>query len=163
MTDLLIKLYDLPDLAPHLAGIEQHGVIIRRARTYEKFDIVDWVRDLFGKGWAGECDVTFGHQPVTCFLATRMGTIVGFGCYESTRKNFFGPLGVTADYRRKGIGSALMLRCLCAMAESGYGYAVIGDAGAAAGFYARSLEVIEIPGSSPGIYADRLEPPKGGD
>jgi len=156
MTDLLIKLYDLPEVAPHLAGVRKRGVVVRRARAYEKFRVLQWVGEAFGPGWAGECDAAFAHQPATCFLGTSEGTIVGFACYECTCKNFFGPLGVAEGYRKRGIGRALSLRALHAMAELGYAYAIVGDGDRALAFYSRVLEVIEIQGSSPGYYADRL-------
>ena len=44
-------------------------------------------------------------------------------------RGFFGPTGVDPAYRGKGIGKALLLKCLEAMRNEGYGYAVIGGAG----------------------------------
>lgn len=41
MTDLLIKLYDLPEVAAHLAGVRKRGVVVRRARAYEKFRVLE--------------------------------------------------------------------------------------------------------------------------
>ena len=45
--------------------------------------------------------------------------------------------------------AALLLQCLHAMRA--YGYAIIGGVGPKA-FYERVVPVMEIPGSSPGIY-----------
>lgn len=156
MADLLVKLYELPDERPRLAGLAENGIIIRRAMAYEKFQVVDWVRAHFGTGWAGECDVAFANAPISCFIATAAGNLAGFACHDSTMKNFFGPLGVAENFRRRGIGTALLLRCLHAMAAAGYAYGVIGDAGDA-DFYARTVNAAAIPGSSPGVYRDRLK------
>ena len=41
------------------------------------------------------------------------------------------------------------------MKAVGYAYAIIGGAGTME-FYQRVVDVIEIPGSTPGIYVDRL-------
>jgi len=41
------------------------------------------------------------------------------------------------------------------MREAGYDYAVIGDPGPVA-FYKNRLDVMDIPGSDPGIYAGLL-------
>ena len=41
------------------------------------------------------------------------------------------------------------------MREAGYGYAVIGGVGPVE-FYRRQLDVLEIPGSTPGLYAGLL-------
>ena len=152
MSDRLVKLYDLPELAQLLEDLKNKTIDIRRAMAYEKFQIVNWVRDTFGLGWAGECDVAFGNRPISCFIANSKGLIAGFACFDSTYKNFFGPIGVAENYRNQGIGRGLLLKCLYAMAEHGYAYAIIGDSDTAAGFYAKVIAAIEIEGSSPGIY-----------
>ena len=157
MSDRLVKLYDLPDPKPFLENLKKKGVEIRRAMAYEKFRIVDWVRETFGLPWAGECDVAFGNRPITCFIAASQGSIAAFACFDSTYKNFFGPVGVSNNFQKRGIGKALLLRCLYAMAENGYAYAIIGDSGPAAGFYSSVIDSYEIEGSSPGIYPNRLK------
>ena len=155
MADLLVKLYDLPDDRKRLTELAGNGITIRRAMAYEKLQVVDWVRTCFGSGWAGECDVAFARTPISCFLATAHGAIAGFACHDSTMKNFFGPVGVGEEYRNRGIGAALLLRCLHSMAEAGYAYAIIGGVGDV-DFYARTVNAVEIPDSSPGVYRDRL-------
>ena len=156
MPDMLVKLYELPDAHPHLRGLAEQGVVIRPAAPYERRQVVAWVRDQFGDPWADECDAAFGNRPVSCFIAVADGEIAGFACYDGTRRNFFGPMGVTGQARRRGIGSALLLGCLHAMAGSGYAYAIIGGVGPAE-FYQRVVGAIEIEGSSPGIYRERLK------
>ena len=52
--------------------------------------------------------------------------MLGFACYDTTHKNFFGPTGVDAAKRGQGIGTALLLATLHAMREAGYMYAIIG-------------------------------------
>lgn len=153
MTDLLIKLYDLPDFAEKLDKVKRQGILTRRARAHEKFQIVDWVRDQFGEGWAGECDVAFSRQPISCFIASVEGEIAGFACHECTRRNFFGPLGIRENLRKKGIGAALLAKSLMDMASVGYAYAIVGDGGQGQEFYSRIVEVQPISGSTPGIYA----------
>ena len=73
-----------------------------------------------------------------------------------------------AAFVRKAWGDCLVLlfrnqsiedEHLLAMAEAGYAYAVVGDAGAAARFYASVVKVQSIAGSTPGIYADPLNLP----
>jgi len=80
---------------------------------------------------------------------------VGFGCYDATCRNFFGPAGVEESLRGRGIGSGILLGCLEAMRAAGYAYAIIGGVGPRE-FYARVAGAIEIPDSSPGIYRDLL-------
>ena len=154
--DLLIRLFDLPDFSGQLDKIERRGIRIRRARADEKVQLVEWVLNLFGPGWAGECEVAFGRQPISCLIATQKGEIIGFACHECSCRDFFGPIGVREDNRKKGIGAALLAESLMAMAAMGYAYAIVGDGGDHKEFYRRVVEVQPISGSTPGIYADPL-------
>ena len=156
MPDMLVKLYDLPELAPLVKSLANRGIVIRRAMAYEKCDIIGWVQAAFGNGWASECDVAFSNHPISCFIATRTQEIIGFACYDSTCKNFFGPTGVTEKMQGCGIGRALLLSCLHAIAASGYAYAIIGAAGPT-GLYTNTVGAVPIHGSDPGIYRDSLK------
>lgn len=156
MTDLLVKLYDLPDRkACRDASAERH-IEVRRAMASEKRRVVDWVQKVFGDGWGDECDVAFARQPIACMLAIDNGRLVGFACHDSTCLNFFGPIGIDPAFRRKGIGRLVLLATLDAMAHSGYAYAIIGDAGPRE-FFEKCMEAIPIPGSSPGIYRPAIK------
>ena len=155
MQDMLVRLYDLPDslsLAEQLAG---ENILIRRAMAYEKESVVTWVKEHFEARWGSECDVAFSNHPISCYLATSSGEILGFGCYDSTCKNFFGPTGVAEHARGRGIGTGILLACLEAMHAAGYAYAIVGGVGPKE-FYAKVAGAIEIPGSTPGIYRDFL-------
>jgi predicted N-acetyltransferase YhbS len=155
MADMLVRLYDLPDTHDRLRTLADRGVIIRRAAAWERKAVVQWIEKHFGDGWASECEVAFSGQPVTCLIATRDRQIVGFGCYDATCLNFFGPAGVDERERGQGIGSGILLVCLEAMRAAGYAYAIIGGVGPKE-FYRRVAGAIEIPDSSPGIYTDIL-------
>lgn len=156
MTDLLVKLYDLPDVEPYIRELKNKGIVIRRVMAYEKHDLLEWVKKSFGTGWESECDVSFSNHPISSFIATEGGEIIGFACYDSTRRNFFGPTGVLESRQGMGIGKALLLSSLHSMAASGYAYSIIGGVGET-DFYVKSVGAIEIPGSSPGVYRDRLK------
>lgn len=158
MPDLLVKLYELPTAGSSQGTPLPSGVQVRTAMAYEKGAVVDWVREHFGSAWASECDVAFSNRPISCHIATQSGAILGFACYDSTCRGFFGPIGLIEAMRGHGIGRALLLSCLHAMAAIGYAYAVVGGV-QDVGYYARAVGAIEIPGSVPGIYGDRLKPP----
>jgi len=153
--DLLVKLYELPDSTTPLKKLRKRGIEIRRALAPEKTFVVDWVNRTFSKAWANECDVAFSRLPVTCFLALDSGTLLGFACYDATCKGFFGPTGVDSAYRRAGVGTALLLATLSAMAAHGYAYAIIGGVGPVS-YYKKAVNAIEIPKSTPGIYRGML-------
>jgi len=149
MPDLLVKLYALP-LERGVAGVD-----VRRALAPEKRAVVQWVGATFGGHWASECDVAFSGHPISCHVAIASEAVIGFACWDATARGFFGPEGVAEAWRGKGVGGALLLQCLHAMLAHGYGYAIIGGVGPRA-FYERVVPVMEIPGSSPGIYDGML-------
>jgi GNAT superfamily N-acetyltransferase len=152
---MLVRLYDLPEPSARIAALHQAGVDVRRALAPERHVVVSWVRQQFGEGWASECEVSFARLPISCFRAQRGQDVLGFACYDATAKAFFGPTGVLETERRQGIGTALLLAALQAMAAEGYAYAIIGGAGPAE-FYAKTVGAVPIAGSTPGIYADLL-------
>lgn len=151
MTDMLVKLYELPELAPVLAGQQTAGINLRRALAAEKHRIVGWVRENFSAAWGSECEVALSHHPVSCFVAVHSERLVGFACHEATCKGFFGPIGVAESARDKGTGKALLLACLHDMWAQGYGYAIIGGVGPIE-FYERTVGATVIENSTPGIY-----------
>jgi len=155
MPDMLVKLYELPPLEGLIAAQREQGVAVRRAIGPERHHVLDWVAEHFDAGWASECAVAFAQTPISCFVAVQDHTLLGFACHDATTCNFFGPTGVRADQRGRGIGKALLLACLHQMRAIGYAYAVIGDPGPEE-FYAATVGAFAIPGSSPGVYAGML-------
>jgi len=156
MGDMLVKLYDRPEAAPRLRALREAGIVVRTAMPYEKQAVCAWVREAFGEAWSGECEVALADHPPGCFIAVERGRIVGFACHDATCRNFFGPMGVAEAARGRGIGAALLLACLDAMAARGYAYAIIGGAGDGE-IYRKVAGAVDIEGSVPGIYRDRLE------
>lgn len=159
MPDLLVKLYELPPLEPALLRARGAGVDVRRALAPERHVVCDWVRETFSAPWESETEVGFAREPVSVFVATRGQECVGFCCYDTSMRGFFGPVGVSAGERKHGIGAALSLSALHAMREVGYGYAIIGWAGPIE-FYARLCGATIIEGSEPGVYRGMLRAPK---
>jgi GNAT superfamily N-acetyltransferase len=158
MSDMLVKLYDLPEIAAKTAALRAQGIVVRLAMPYEQSQTLAWVRERFGGGWADECAAAFDNRPRSCFVAVERGELVGFACHDATCRNFFGPMGVADSHRGKGIGTALFLSCLHAMAAAGYAYAIIGGAGNG-DIYRKAVGAVDIAGSTPGIYRDRLNAP----
>jgi GNAT superfamily N-acetyltransferase len=155
MPDMLVHLRKLPQCDSLFEDLASEGITIQRAIAPDKFRIVNWVKEYNGNYAAGECDVSLSKTPSTCFLAVREKQILGFACYNATAPNFFGPTMVLDSERGKGIGKALLLKCLYAMRDEGYVYGIIGGVGPAE-FYEKCVGAMIIPESSPGIYSDFL-------
>jgi GNAT superfamily N-acetyltransferase len=153
--DMLVKLYELPPSHEMVRRLGSDGIAIRRGLPPEKHQVLDFVRSHFSEAWASETDVAFSRQPVSCFVAIQRRRLLGFACHDATCRNFFGPTGVDPDARGKGVGAALLLACLEAMKQQGFGYAIIGGVGPA-DFYAKTVGAVPIEGSRPGIYRGLL-------
>lgn len=154
MIDMLVRLYDLPDPAELYARVAAGGVTLRRARAFETHTVAAFAR-TFSEKWASEVEVALSRQPAACFIATKDKRVLGFACYDTTMRGFFGPTGVAEEARGLGLGKALLIKSLEALRETGHAYAIIGGVGPKE-FYAKACGAIEIPGSDPGIYGDLL-------
>lgn len=155
MIDMLVRLYDLPDSSELYGKIADEGVVLRRARAFEKHTVEAFAGEYFSPKWASEVGVAMSRQPVACWIATRDSEVIGFGCYDTTMRGFFGPTGVVESARGLGLGKGLLMRCLESLRDVGFAYAVIGGVGPKE-FYEKACGATEIPGSDPGIYGDIL-------
>lgn len=155
MIDMLVRLYDLPDSSRLYQEVAEKAITLRRARAFEKHTVAAFARTHFSEKWVSEVEVALTRQPVACFIATRDKTILGFACYDTTLRGFFGPTGVAENARGLGLGKALLFKSLEALRDGGYAYAIIGGVGPR-DFYAKTCGAIEIPGSDPGTYTDLL-------
>lgn len=151
MADLLVKLYGPREL------VIPPGFALRRPMACEGRKLVDWVERVFSLGWASEIEPGISRVPATVLIAVHTGSMTpaGFCAWDCTAKGFLGPVGVKEEHRGKGMGRALVVSVLNAMEASGYGYAVIGDAGPGE-FFEKACGATVIPHSSPGIYRERL-------
>lgn len=155
MTDMLVRLYDLPPLQPEIDAQIAAGITIRRVIGPEKNRVVGWVREYFSDYWVSETDVAFSHTPPGCFIAIKDKALIGFACYNTTAKGFFGPTGVDESARGHGTGKALLLICLHALWLEGYAYGIIGRAGPQ-DFYTKTVGAMPIAGSEESIYRGLL-------
>jgi GNAT superfamily N-acetyltransferase len=150
MPDMLVRLYRLPELAPALSRLGDSGIEVRPALVLEKRPVLAWVGEHFAS-WATEAEAAFGRMPVSCHLALRGESILGFACHDALCRNFFGPMGVLERERGGGVGKALLLSALHVLKAQGYAYAVIGGVGPQS-FYEQTVGATLIADSHPGIY-----------
>ena len=152
MSDLLVRLYDLPPLEPALERVRAAGLCVRRADPWDRRKVVEFTSREFSENWGDEIQMAFGHHPISMFVADDVaGEIKGFAAYHCTLLDFFGPEGVLEELRGKGVGAALLLACLHAMRSEGYGYAIIGWAGPI-DFYKKICGATVIEDSEPGVF-----------
>lgn len=155
--DMLVRLYDLPPRERFDASVRELALDLRRARSYEKGQVLDWVRTHFSRGWADEISAAFARDPISLFIAVQAGEIVGFAAYEVTCRGFAGPIGLHPSLRGTQLCHALSNRVLHAMADDGHAYAFLGGIRPDfAPLQRRYFKAVEIPGSTPGIYTSRL-------
>jgi GNAT superfamily N-acetyltransferase len=155
MPDLLVNLLKLPAQESLVSNLQKQGIVVRRAQAHELTRVREFVEENFSRAWADETSVGFSNKPLTVFIATFAGGIVGFAAYECTRRGFFGPTGVVESAQRRGIGRALLLECLRGLQQLGYVYGIIGGAGPVE-FYEKAVGATIIEDSEPGIYTDPL-------
>ena len=148
---MLVKLYGLPPLEADITALAERGITIRRGIPPEKHFVAPWVGKVFSGFWQSECELAFSRTPTTCWIAVHNKRTVGFACYDTTAKGFFGPTGVSEEMQGRGIGRALLLACLHAMRWDGYGYAIIGGVGPVE-FYEKTVGAVVIGDSSPGVW-----------
>lgn len=151
--DMIVNLTSLPE-APRL----EEGIRIKRAFLGDKETILKFVDDNFDSNWRPEVEKSLMLQPTACFIATENGRLLGFACYDVSALGFFGPTGVMESERGRHIGAALLIRTLTAMADAGYGYAIIGWVYGAAGFYGKFVNASFIPGGEPenSVYSNMI-------
>ena len=151
VSDMLIKLYD----GDFTADCPYR---IIRVMTPNKYLLIKFVKDNFSEQWASECEACFAHLPTTCFAAlNERNEIIGFAAYEATCKAFFGPLGVLPEYRKQGVGAALLKSALQGLKELGYAYAVIGGVEEKNWeFYRKAAGAVFIEGAGKSIYKDLI-------
>ena len=123
MTDMLVRLYEIPDLNGTTEKMETIGVRVRRPNVWEKPLLLDWVKAHFSLSWALECETAFAVRPPSCFIAVKDDVLIGFACYDCTRLKFFRPhrRGRLCPGKRGGDDAAAFLSsrhegrrvCLC--------------------------------------------------
>lgn len=148
--DMIVGLYNLP--AIHC----DEGIKIKRAFVGDKEAILAFVEEFFQKNWVYEVEHALMEEVSKCFIATEESKLVGFACFDSSAKGFFGPIGVKPGCRGKNIGQALLIRTLNAMRE--YGYAIIGWVSEAENFYRKTVGAEYIKGGNPenGVYSNLI-------
>lgn len=153
--DMIVGLYNMPNL--EITG----DVKISKAFVSDLDQIFQFVDNELPEkqGWKKEIQYSIMQSPIKLVLATKDGELLGFDCYDSSAKGFFGPIGVKASERHKGIGTALLVRTLEYMKSDGYAYAIIGWVDEAEGFYTKTVGAKRIDWATPdkSVYSNKIK------
>ncbi|WP_238008762.1 GNAT family N-acetyltransferase [Dactylosporangium sp. AC04546] len=98
----------------------------------------EWVRSIWGDGWAWEVGQSIGRDGAGCYVAVRDGEILGFAAYGANRPSWFGPMGTAPAAEGLGVGRVLLRRCLADQRANRHDTAQIGWAGPIA-FYSKAV------------------------
>ncbi|MFI5906173.1 GNAT family N-acetyltransferase [Dactylosporangium sp. NPDC051541] len=101
-------------------------------------DAPEWVRAIWGDGWAWEVEQSLGRADAGCYVAVRDGEILGFAAYGANRPSWFGPMGTAPAAEGLGVGRVLLRRCLADQRAAGHDTAQIGWAGPIS-FYSKAV------------------------
>jgi GNAT superfamily N-acetyltransferase len=101
-------------------------------------DTPQWVRSIWGDGWAWEVEQSLDRRGAGCYVAMRDGEILGFAAYGANRPSWFGPMGTAPAAEGLGVGRVLLRRCLADQRAGGHTSAQIGWAGPIA-FYSKAV------------------------
>jgi GNAT superfamily N-acetyltransferase len=150
---MLVNLYD-HSLAGRPLELAEQGITIKRGLAADKDTICGYVAKNFGTAasWVNECEVCLSKLPTSCFIAVHNNSLIGFCCYDGVAKGILGPIGVSTEFRRKGVASELLYHALEGMKSAGYAYAVIAWV-SSEDFYKKTCGAVAIPHSSPGVYS----------
>ena len=163
MPDMLVNLYNLPYTMRDVIDLEEKlaesNILIKRALSPNRKEILSFIQKQFGDGWEGEAAVALGRCPSGVYIALQNKQVVGFACYDATAKGFFGPTGVDNTLRGKQVGTALLYKCLYAMRQDGYAYAIIGWVDGAEKFYEKQAGAFIIPDWEQGrsVYSQLIQ------
>jgi GNAT superfamily N-acetyltransferase len=129
---------DLTKTSPAAGADEERldgaGVKVMRAGP----ETPEWVRGIWGDGWAWEVGQSLGRDGAGCWVAVRDGEILGFAAYGANRPSWFGPMGTAPAAEGLGVGRVLLRRGLADQVAGGHRTAQIGWAGPVA-FYSKTV------------------------
>jgi GNAT superfamily N-acetyltransferase len=114
----------------------ESGIVLRRAVRADAELLDREITRLFSAAWAFEAVASVERDPVGTHVALGNGRLAGFATAGLWARNAFGPMGTAPELERRGIGAALLRRCLADLRWAGQQEAVISWVGPEA-FYER--------------------------
>ena len=106
-------------------GLVGGGTTIRLAEPGERERVRDFVMERSGFNWSFETARAIGPRGSGVWIAEEDGEIIAFSVFGSLEDHWFGPIGVSEEKRKRGLGSALLFRTLQSMKDLGITRAII--------------------------------------
>ena len=66
--------------------------MIKVVKINDRIPILAFVQKQFQKNWVYEVEHALMESVSKCYIATEGGIILGFACFDSSAKGFFGPI-----------------------------------------------------------------------
>lgn len=103
------------------------GEVAIRPRHEDAGRVLDFVEREFGRIWRFEASRAFDSDLPRIFVCEEGGSICGFAAHDVNNRGLgsFGPTGVAASMRGRGIGRRLLLASLAELHSLGYSRATI--------------------------------------
>jgi len=117
------------NLVADLSGVDcvAAGALARRASHQDHDKVLTFINHNFGRVWRFEVAHAFERDPPPLFITEDNGAITGFAAHDLNNRGlgFFGPTGVTASHRGRGLGRELLLASLADLRALGFERTII--------------------------------------
>lgn len=105
--------------------LESQGFTFRLAEARDRGALIKWVANRFGPFWSYEVDRSFQKATPTTVIAEKADRTIGFSSWSSLETEWLGPIGVSEEERRQGVGTVLLFQALSELFWAGLRIAVI--------------------------------------
>lgn len=109
------------------ARLVKDNILLRQAGRDKVEGVAAFVERQFSTIWRAEVETSHRFHPSPSFVALKDSQCIAFAAYDVTGSGRFGPTGTHSHYRRRGIGSALLKKCLESMQARGEDFDTLCD------------------------------------
>ena len=152
--DLIAKLYTLREDPALEASLAEKGIKIKRVMSPDFTLVYEFIRDKFAPSWADEALAAMMNG--VCYVATRDGSILAFGCAGGIAPDYAGPGGTVPEARGLGINRLLVQKSYRYLKDRGFQYAINGSVSPEQRRIVEKVADVFAVEDSQGAYGDLL-------